>query len=242
MEEKNSLLKFKRILLKISGESLSGESGSGIDPQRANHIAKLVKQVDDMGVDIAIVIGAGNLWRGTTGLNAGMDRATADYMGMLATVMNALALMDALERNNVMTRVQSAIEMRAVAEPYIRRRAIRHLEKGRVVIFGGGTGNPYFSTDTAAALRAMEIDADVLIKATKVDGVYDMDPKDNPDALKFDRLTYIETLNKRLEVMDSTAVSLCMENNLPILVLNLWDDNALNKALHGESVGTLVTN
>jgi len=242
MEENNSPLKFKRILLKISGESLSGESGSGIDPQRANHIAKLVKQVDDMGVDIAIVIGAGNLWRGTTGLNAGMDRATADYMGMLATVMNALALMDALERNNVMTRVQSAIEMRAVAEPYIRRRAIRHLEKGRVVIFGGGTGNPYFSTDTAAALRAMEIDADVLIKATKVDGVYDMDPNVHPDAIKFDRLTYIETLNKRLEVMDSTAVSLCMENNLPILVLNLWDDNALIKALHGESVGTLVTN
>lgn len=242
MKENNSPIKFNRILLKISGESLSGESGSGIDPQRANHIAKLVKQVDDMGVDIAIVIGAGNLWRGTTGLNAGMDRATADYMGMLATVMNALALMDALERNNVMTRVQSAIEMRAVAEPYIRRRAIRHLEKGRVVIFGGGTGNPYFSTDTAAALRAMEIDADVLIKATKVDGVYDMDPKGHPDALKFDRLTYIETLNKRLEVMDSTAVSLCMENNLPILVLNLWDDNALIKALHGESVGTLVTN
>lgn len=242
MDENNTPQKFKRILLKLSGESLSGESGSGIDPQRANHIARLVKQIDDMGVDIAIVIGAGNLWRGTTGLNAGMDRATADYMGMLATVMNALALMDALERNNVMTRVQSAIEMRAVAEPYIRRRAIRHLEKGRVVIFGGGTGNPYFSTDTAAALRAMEIDADVLIKATKVDGVYDMDPNVHPDALKFDHLTYIETLNKRLEVMDSTAVSLCMENKLPILVLNLWDDNALIKALKGEPVGTLVTN
>jgi uridylate kinase len=188
-----------------------------------------------------IVIGAGNLWRGRVGLELGMERATADYMGMLATVMNALVLMDALESIGVMTRVQSAIEMRTVAEPYIRRRAIRHLEKDRVVIFGGGTGNPYFSTDTAAALRAMEIDADVLIKATKVDGVYDSDPKLNPNAVKFDRLSYIETLNRRLEVMDSTAISLCMENKLPILVLNLWDKEALKKALLGEPVGTLVT-
>ena len=194
-----------------------------------------------MGVDVAIVIGAGNLWRGSSGLDAGMDRATADYMGMLATVMNALALMDAFERIDVVTRVQSAIEMRSVAEPYIRRRAIRHLEKGRVVIFGGGTGNPYFSTDTAAALRAMEIGADVLIKATKVDGIYDMDPKTHTDAVKFDHLSYIDTLNRRLEVMDSTAISLCMENNLPILVLNLWDNEALTKALLGEPVGTLVT-
>lgn len=234
-------LKYKRILLKLSGEALAGPEGSGIDPQRAAHIADLVKQVYVMGVSVAIVIGAGNLWRGQSGSNTGMDRATADYMGMLATVMNALALMDALERIDVMTRVQSAIEMRSVAEPYIRRRAIRHLEKGRVVIFGGGTGNPYFSTDTAAALRAMEIDADVVIKATKVDGVYDCDPKKHSKAQKFDKLTYIDTLNRRLEVMDSTAISLCMENDLPILVLNLWDDNALLRALRGENVGTLVT-
>jgi len=234
-------LKYKRILLKLSGETLAGEDGFGIDPLRATNIAERVKQVRKMGVDVAIVIGAGNLWRGSSGLDAGMDRATADYMGMLATVMNALALMDAFERIDVVTRVQSAIEMRSVAEPYIRRRAIRHLEKGRVVIFGGGTGNPYFSTDTAAALRAMEIDADVLIKATKVDGIYDMDPKNHADAVKFDHLSYIDTLNRRLEVMDSTAISLCMENNLPILVLNLWDNEALTKALLGEPVGTLVT-
>jgi len=233
-------LKFHRILLKLSGEALSGDNGNGIDPNRARDIALRVKEVREMGVDVAIVIGAGNLWRGRVGLELGMDRATADYMGMLATVMNALALMDSLEGLGVWTRVQSAIEMRAVAEPYIRRRAIRHLEKGRVVIFGGGTGNPYFSTDTAAALRAMEIGADVLIKATKVDGVYDSDPKKNPAAVKFEDLTYIETLNRRLEVMDSTAISLCMENKLPILVLNLWDNAALRKALLGETVGTLV--
>jgi uridylate kinase len=235
-------IKYHRILLKLSGEALSGAAaGSGIDPARAVDIAKRVREVREMGVDVAIVIGAGNLWRGKVGLDSGMDRATADYMGMLATVMNALALMDALESQGVMTRVQSAIEMRSVAEPYIRRRAIRHLEKGRVVVFGGGTGNPYFSTDTAAALRAMEIDADVLIKATKVDGVYDSDPVINPQAVKFDHLTYIDTLNRRLEVMDSTAISLCMENKLPILVLNLWDNTALKKALLGEKIGTLVT-
>jgi uridylate kinase len=233
-------IKYHRILLKLSGEALSANVGSGIDPQRAQDIARRIRDVRELGVDVAIVIGAGNLWRGRVGLELGMDRATADYMGMLATVMNALALMDALENMGVVTRVQSAIEMRSVAEPYIRRRAIRHLEKGRVVIFGGGTGNPYFSTDTAAALRAMEIDADVLIKATKVDGVYDSDPKLNPQAVKFDELTYIETLNRRLEVMDSTAVSLCMENKLPILVLNLWDQGALKRALVGEQVGTLV--
>ncbi len=187
---------------------------------------------------MAIVIGAGNLWRGKQGLDRGMDRATADYMGMLATVMNAMALMDALERTGVFTRVQSAIEMRAVAEPYIRRRAIRHLEKGRVVIFGAGTGNPFFSTDTAAALRAVEIDADVLIKATKVDGVYDADPQKNPDARKFDTLSYIDVLNRRLEVMDSTAISLCMDNNLPILVVNFGIHTALERALRGEKVGT----
>jgi uridylate kinase len=233
--------KYDLIMLKLSGEALAGDEGFGIDAVRANDIARRVKEVREMGVQVAIVIGAGNLWRGRVGLEMGMDQATADYMGMLGTVMNALALMDALEKLEVPTRVQSAIEMRAVAEPYIRRRAIRHLEKDRVVIFGGGTGNPFFSTDTAAALRATEIGADVLIKATNVDGVYDSDPKANHGAKKFDRLTYIEALQRRLEVMDSTAVSLCMENKMPILVLNLWDPHALKKAILGESVGTLVT-
>jgi uridylate kinase len=234
-------LKYRRILLKLSGEALAGPQGFGIDPTRAEDIAERIAEVRDLGVDVAIVIGAGNLWRGRSGLERGMDRATADYMGMLATVMNALALMDAMERRNLVVRVQSAVEMHAVAEPYIRRRAIRHLEKERVVIFGGGTGNPYFSTDTAAALRAMEIDADVLIKATKVDGVYDSDPVKNPAAVRFEHLTYMETINRRLEVMDSTAISLCMDNNLPILVLNLWNRAALRGALFGEQVGTLVT-
>jgi uridylate kinase len=233
-------LKYHRIMLKLSGEALAPIGGYGIDPGRATDIALRVREVHEMGVDVAIVIGAGNLWRGKVGTDAGMDQATADYMGMLATVMNALALMDALEKIEVVTRVQTAIAMQSVAEPYIRRRAIRHLEKGRVVIFGGGTGNPFFSTDTAAALRAMEIDADVVIKATKVDGVYDSDPKKNPDAIRFNQLTYIETLNKRLAVMDSTAVSLCMEHRMPILVLNLWDPTALCRALLGEEVGTLV--
>ena len=235
-------LKYHRVLLKLGGESLADQSGIGIDPDRAEDIAYRVKEVHDLGVDVAIVIGGGNLWRGRKGLDRGMDRATADYMGMLATVMNALALMDAMERIGLYTRVQSAVEMHAVAEPYIRRRAIRHLEKGRVVILGGGTGNPYFSTDTAAALRAMEIGADVLIKETKVDGVYDSDPMTNPDAVRFERLTYLDFLNRRLEVMDSTAISLCMDNNLPILVLNLWDANVLRQALFGEQVGTLVSN
>lgn len=233
-------LKYKRILLKLSGEALSGPKGFGIDVAEAEAIAIRIKEVHEMGVQVAAVIGAGNLWRGKQGIERGMDRATADYMGMLGTVMNALALMDALERMGVYTRVQSAIEMRAVAEPYIRRRAIRHLEKGRVVIFSAGTGNPFFSTDTAAALRATEMDADVLIKATKVDGVYDSDPKKNSDAQKFDEITYSDFLSRRLGVMDSTAVTLCMENNLPILVLNLWDPKALPSALRGEKVGTLV--
>ncbi|MCI0521759.1 MAG: UMP kinase [Chloroflexi bacterium] len=233
-------LKYHRILLKLSGEALGGPDGFGIDPYRAEDIAARVREVRELGVDIAIVIGAGNVWRGRAGIERGMDRATADYMGMLATVMNAMALMDAMERSGLVTRVQSAVEMRAVAEPYIRRRAIRHLEKGRVVILGGGTGNPYFSTDTAAALRAMEIDADVLIKATKVDGVYDSDPVKNPAAVRFDRLSYIETLNRRLEVMDSTAISLCMDNHLPILVLNLWQPDVLRQAVMGAPVGTLV--
>lgn len=234
-------LKYKRILLKLSGEALSAPSGYGIDVSEAEAIAKRIKDVHQMGVEVVIVIGAGNLWRGKQGLDRGMDRATADYMGMLATVMNAMTLMDALERDRIVTRVQTALEMRTIAEPYIRRRAIRHLEKGRVVILGAGTGNPYFSTDTAAALRAMEVGADVLIKATKVDGVYDSDPKLNPDAVKFDRLSYIDVLNRRLNVMDSTAISLCMDNEMPILVVNLWDKDALDDALHGKEVGTIVT-
>jgi len=233
-------LKYHRILLKLSGEALGGAQGFGIDPRRAEEIALRVSDVRKLGVDVAIVIGAGNVWRGRVGIERGMDRATADYMGMLATVMNALALMDAMERMGMVTRVQSAIEMHAVAEPYIRRRAIRHLEKGRVVILGGGTGNPYFSTDTAAALRAMEIGAEVLIKATKVDGVYDSDPVTHPSATRFERLTYMETINRRLEVMDSTAISLCMDNHLPILVLNLWQPDVLRQAVFGEPVGTLV--
>ena len=233
-------LVYKRILLKFSGEALAGENGFGINVDEAENIARRVEDIYKLGVQVAIVIGAGNLWRGKQGLDRGMDRATADYMGMLGTMMNALALMDALERINVYTRVQSAIEMRTIAEPYIRRRAICHLEKGRVVIFGAGTGNPFFSTDTAAALRATEIDADVLIKATKVDGVYDSDPKKNPEAVKFDNLSYIDVLNRRLTVMDSTAITHCMENKIPILVLNLWDPDALMMALKGEKVGTLV--
>ena len=235
-----SNIKYKRILLKLSGEALSPKTGFGIEVDEAESIASRIKEVHEMGVEVAVVIGAGNLWRGKQGLERGMDRATADYMGMLGTVMNAMALMDALERADVYTRVLSAVEMRAVAEPYIRRRAIRHLEKGRVIVFGAGTGNPYFSTDTAAALRAMEIGAEVVIKATKVDGIYDSDPKMNPDARKFNEMTHIEFLNRRIAVMDSTAVTLCMENNLPILVLNLWDPQALLAALRGEPVGTLV--
>ena len=234
-------LKYRRILLKLSGEALGGEAGYGINVSEVEAIARRVKEIYEMKAEIAIVIGAGNLWRGKQGLERGMDRATADYMGMLGTMMNALALMDALERQNVLTRVMSAIEMRAIAEPYIRRRAIRHLEKGRVVIFGAGTGNPFFSTDTAAALRATEIDADVVIKATKVDGVYDSDPKKNPHATKFEHLSYIDVLNRRLTVMDSTAITHCMENNIPLLVLNLWDEVALKQALQGEKVGTLVS-
>jgi uridylate kinase len=231
---------FDRVLIKLGGEALAGEDGFGIDPLRAEAVAKKVNAVRKCGVQVAIVIGAGNLWRGREGIQRGMERATADYMGMLGTVMNSMALMDALERIQVTTRVMSAVEMRAVAEPYIRRRAIRHLEKDRVVILGGGTGNPYFSTDTAAALRAMEIEANVVIKATKVDGVYDRDPKKDSTALRFDDLTYIEALNRRLQVMDSTAISLCMDNKLPILVLDMWGDDSLLKAMHGEKVGTWI--
>ena len=232
---------YRRILLKLGGEALAGPEGFGIDPKRAEDLADSVKRVRDLDVQVAIVIGAGNLWRGREGIVRGMERATADYMGMLGTVMNSMALMDALERTGVVVRVMSAVEMRAVAEPYIRRRAIRHLEKDRVVILGGGTGNPYFSTDTAAALRAMEIDADILIKATKVDGVYDADPEKNLDAKLFDHLTYIDALNRRLQVMDSTAISLCMDNTLPILVLNMYREGALIKAVRGEQVGTIIS-
>ena len=233
--------KYHRILLKLGGEALAGPGGYGISPEQADFVAHKVREVKELGVEVALVMGGGNLWRGKAGLQHGMERATADYIGMIGTVMNALALQDALERMGIVTRALTAIEMRAVAEPYIRRRAIRHLEKGRVVIFAGGTGNPYFTTDTAGALRAMEIDADVLVKATKVDGVYDDDPQQNPNARKFDSLTYIDALNRRLKVLDSTAISLCMDNSLPILVLNLWHADDLPRAVMGETVGTIIS-
>jgi uridylate kinase len=236
-----AVARYKRVLLKLGGEALAGPGGFGVSPHMAEEVAAKLLALRDLEAEIAIVLGAGNIWRGRNGLEHGMDRATADHMGMLATVMNALALADALERIGVRTRVQTAIEMRAVAEPYIRLRAIRHLEKGRAVIIGGGTGNPYFTTDTAAALRAMEIDADLLVKATKVDGVYAEDPHENPDAKRFDRLSYMDALEMRVGVMDATAISLCMENDLPILVLNLWQPHSLERALKGESIGTLIS-
>jgi len=233
---------YHRIVLKLGGEALSGKGDFGIDPKQADWLAEIIKRVRQMDVEIAVVIGGGNLWRGATGSAAGMDRATADHIGMLATVMNALALRDALERIGVETRVQTAIEMSAVSEPYIRLRAIRHLEKGRVVIMAAGTGNPFFTTDSAAALRGVEIHADVLLKATKVDGVYDSDPNKTEGASRFTRLTFMDALEKRLKVMDATALALCMENSLPVRVLNLWQDGALERAVLGdESVGTLIT-
>jgi len=232
--------KYKRILLKISGESLSGPQGYGIDPLRAEEVAAQIKRVLMYEVQVAVVIGAGNIWRGTDGISRGMERAQADYMGMLATVINSLALQDALERLGVIVRVQTAIEMRAVAEPYIRRRAIHQLEQGYVVIFGAGTGNPYFTSDTAAALRAMEIDADVLLKATKVDGVYDADPMKYPNAKRFEKLSYIEALNMGLKVMDSTALSLCMDNVLPIIVFKLQQADSIERVILGENIGTIV--
>jgi uridylate kinase len=235
------VISYRRVMLKLGGEALAGPQGFGIDPDMATQVASKIKQIKEHDVEIAIVLGGGNIWRGQTGLQHGMERATADHIGMLATVMNALALADALERIGLPTRVQTAIEMRAVSEPYIRLRAIRHLEKGRVVILGAGTGNPYFTTDTAAALRAMEIDADLLIKATKVDGVYAQDPMVNPQAQRFDHMTYIDALNMRVGVLDSTAISLCMDNHLPILVLNLWQPDALRKAIVGEPVGTMIS-
>jgi len=217
-----------------------GETGYGVDPAILSSLAVQIKQVIADGIELAIVVGGGNIFRGMKASSAGMDRAQADYMGMLATVMNALALQDALERHDVFTRVMSAIEMQQIAEPYIRRRAVRHMEKGRVVIFAAGTGNPYFTTDTTAALRALEINADAVMKATKVDGVYDADPKTHPDACKFDELTYIEVLNRGLQVMDSTAISLCMDNDLPIIVFNMETEGNINRALKGEPVGTIV--
>lgn len=232
--------RYSRILLKLGGEALAGPGGFGIDPKRAFEVAAIVRQVVSLGVQTAVVMGAGNLWRGREGVQSGMDRATADYMGMVGTVMNSLALMDALERSEVITRVMTAIEMKEVAEPYIPRRAIRHLEKGRVVIMGAGTGNPYFSTDTAGALRAMEIGAEVVIKATKVDGVYESDPEKDPAARRFENLTYIDALNRRLQFMDSTAISLCMDNELPILVLDLWKEGNLLRAVRGDAVGTRI--
>ncbi|MBE3585605.1 MULTISPECIES: UMP kinase [Desulfofundulus] len=232
--------RYKRVVLKLSGEALAGSQGYGIDPDVVKSIARQIDELVRMGVQVAVVVGGGNIWRGVAGSAKGMDRATADYMGMLATVINSLALQDALEKQGVNTRVQTAIEMREVAEPYIRRRAIRHLEKGRVVIFAAGTGNPYFSTDTTAALRAAEIEADVILMAKRVNGVYDSDPLKNPNARRYERLTYIELLNKGLAVMDSTATSLCMDNRIPLVVFNLNQEGNIKRAVLGENVGTYV--
>ena len=232
---------YTRVLLKLSGEALMGDQGYGVDPAVVTRIAEEVAEIRAIGVQVAIVIGGGNIFRGMAGSARGMDRATADYMGMLATVMNGLALQDALEHHGVPTRVLTAIEMRAVAEPFIRRRAIRHLEKGRVVIFAAGTGNPYFTTDTAAALRAMEVKADVIMKATKVDGIYTADPKKDPTATRYERITYLQVLEQGLQVMDATAISLCMDNKMPIVVLDLNERGNMRRAIMGEHVGSLVT-
>ena len=228
---------YKRVLLKISGEALAGEKGFGINNEIVNEIATAIKQIHEVGVEVSVVVGGGNFWRGRT--SEGMDRTTADYIGMLATVMNSLALQDSLENMDVQTRVQTAIEMKQMAEPYIRRKAVRHLEKNRVVIFGSGTGNPYFSTDTAAALRAAEMEAEVILLAKNVDAVYDKDPKVHADAVKFDELTYLDVLQKELKVMDSTATSLCMDNGIPIKVFELSTENII-KAVMGEKIGTIV--
>jgi uridylate kinase len=232
---------YKRVLLKLSGEALMGEQQFGVDPAVATRIARDVGDIQGLGVQTAIVIGGGNIFRGLAASARGMDRATADYMGMLATVINALALQDALEQNNVVTRVVTAIEMRAVAEPFIRRRAIRHLEKGRVVIFAAGTGNPYFTTDTAAALRAMEIKAEVILKGTKVDGIYTADPMLDPQATKYQSISYLQVLERQLKVMDSTAISLCMDNKLPIVVFNLRTAGNIRKVVLGDPIGTTVS-
>ncbi len=231
---------YQKILLKLSGESLVGEAGFGIDTQILSSIASQIKELHERGMEISVVVGGGNIFRGIAAAAKGMDRSTADYIGMLATVMNAIALQDSLENQGVYTRVQSAINMADVAEPYIRRRAIRHLEKKRIVIFAAGTGNPYFSTDTAAALRALEVGSEAILKATKVDGVFDSDPKTNPKAKKFEELDYIEVLNKGLKVMDATATSLCMDNNLPIIIFNLSQEGNIKKAAEGKAIGTIV--
>jgi uridylate kinase len=236
-----SALRYRRIVLKLSGEALACENGFGIDPHEADKVVVQIRKLRDLGVEVALVIGGGNMWRGLDGLAHGMERATADHMGMLATVMNALALADALRRGGIDPRVMTAITMTAVAEPYIRGRAIRHLEKGRTILLAAGTGNPFFTTDTAAALRAVEINAELLIKATKVDGVYDKDPKRNQNAKRYERLSYNEALVSRLGVMDSTAFSLCMDNDMPIIVLDLWQPGNLEKAVLGQPVGTLVS-
>jgi len=232
--------KYRRCILKISGESLAGSAGFGLDHPTIESIARQVAEISRLGVQIAIVVGGGNIWRGLSGAAGGIDRATADYMGMLATMINSLALGDAIEKNGAVCRVQSAIEMRQIAEPYIRLRAIRHLEKGRVVIFAAGSGNPYFSTDTAAALRAAEIHADVVLMAKKVDGVYDSDPHLNPGAARFSRLRYLEILNKELHVMDSTAASLCMDNHIPLIVFNIGEEGNMMRAVLGEKIGTII--
>jgi len=233
--------KYSRILLKLSGEALGGDSGVGICPRAVAGMAEQIREVRELGVEVVVVVGGGNIFRGLSGSERGIERATGDYMGMLATVINALALQDALEKLGVATRVQSAITMTQVAEPFIRRRAVRHLEKGRVVIFGGGTGNPYFSTDTAAALRANEIGAEAILKATKVDGIYDSDPKSNPKARRFAQIPYLDALKQQLKVMDSTAFSLCMDNRMPIVVFDLFKPHNLRRVVLGEKVGTLVT-
>ncbi|NMA68618.1 MAG: UMP kinase [Desulfitobacterium sp.] len=232
--------RYRRVILKLSGEALAGNLGFGISHDMLVTVAEQIAEIRDLGVEVALVVGGGNIWRGIAGSKQGMDRANADYMGMLATVMNALALQDALEKKGMATRVLSAIEMRQVAEPYIRRRAIRHLEKGRIVIFAAGTGNPYFSTDTTAALRAAEIEAEAILMAKRVDGVYDSDPLKNPDAKKYHKLTYLEVLSKGLGVMDSTATSLCMDNNIPLIVFDLNQNGNILKAIMGESIGTYV--
>ncbi len=233
--------KYGRILLKLSGEALGGESGIGISPEAVQDMARQIAEVRELGVQVVVVVGGGNIYRGLRGSERGVERATGDYMGMLATIINALALQDGLEKMGVATRVQSAIAMAQVAEPFIRRRAVRHLEKGRVVIFGGGTGNPYFSTDTAAALRANEIGAEVILKATKVDGIYDSDPKLNSKAKRFAQIKYLDALQRQLKVMDSTAFSLCMDNRMPIIVFDLFRPHNLKRVVIGEKVGTLVT-
>lgn len=236
-----SALRYRRILLKLGGEALApADTGYGIDPHEADKVVSQIRRLRELGVEVALVIGAGNLWRGVDGLAHGMERATADHMGMLATVMNALALADALRRAGLDPRVMTAIAMTAVAEPYIRGRAIRHMEKGRTILLAAGTGNPFFTTDTAAALRAVEINAEVLIKATKVDGIYDKDPKRYPDAIRYEKLSYNQALVSRIGVMDSTAFSLCMDNDMPIIVLDLWQPGNLEKAVLGQPVGTLV--